>query len=431
MRLMSKPTYPPSYYAATVNDGLPDLPPLTGGQRADVCIIGAGYTGLSCALHLSERGYDVVVLEAEKIGWGASGRNGGQLGTGHRKSQRDLEATLGPEWAQRLWALACDSVDTVKDIIARYGIECDLKPGVLHAAWKAGDAAWLREEAEHMRGTYDCADMRYVERDEMRKMVHTDRYHGGLLDMKGAHLHPLNYARGLAQAALLKGARIHEASRVIEVSPTDPAIIKTSSGTVRANHVVLACNGYLGNLEPRVAGRIMPINNFIIATEPLGEDGARALIRDDVAVQDTKFVIDYYRMSADHRLLFGGGENYSPRFPRDIAAFVSKPMLRVFPQLEGVKIDYAWGGTLAITLKRMPHFGRLAPNMLFAHGYSGQGINIATLGGKLIAEAIAGQAERFDCLATLNTPPFPGGTWLRHPGMVAGMLFYALKDRLP
>ncbi len=215
------------------------------------------------------------------------------------------------------------------------------------------------------------------------------------------------------------------------MSHTDPAIIKTSSGTVRANHVVLACNGYLGNLEPRVAGRIMPINNFIIATEPLGEDGARALIRDDVAVQDTKFVIDYYRMSADHRLLFGGGENYSPRFPRDIAAFVTKPMLRVFPQLEGVKIDYAWGGTLAITLKRMPHFGRLAPNMLFAHGYSGQGINIATLGGKLIAEAIAGQAERFDCLATLNTPPFPGGTWLRHPGMVAGMLFYALKDRLP
>lgn len=427
---MPDPKHAPSYYAATANQ-VAAMPPLMGDQKADICIIGAGYTGLSAALHLAERGYDVVVLEAEKVGWGASGRNGGQLGTGQRKDQQDLEAALGKEWAARMWELAKDSVETVKDIIARYGIECDLKPGVLHAGWKAGDVSWLRDEVRHMRDTYGYNAMRYIERDEIREMVNTDRYHGGVLDMNGAHLHPLNYAQGMAQAAMLRGARIHEGSRVTSISQTDPATIKTATGSITANHVVLATNGYLGGLEPRMAGRIMPINNFIIATEPLGEEGARALIRDDVAVQDTKFVIDYYRLSADHRLLFGGGENYSASFPRDIAAFVSKPMLRVFPQLKDVKIDYAWGGTLAITLKRMPHFGRLAPNIIFAHGYSGQGINIATLGGKLVAEAIAGQAERFDWMANLKTPVFPGGTLLRYPGLVAGMLFYALKDRLP
>ena len=318
----------------------------------------------------------------------------------------------------------------MKDLIARHDIDCDLKPGLIHAGWKRGDANWLKEEVEHLAGNYGYTKMRYVERDELREMVATGCYYGGILEEAGAHLHPLNYALGLARAAREKGVRIHEQSPVIEVTQTDPATVRTARGTVRAKHVVLACNGYLGKLEPRVAGTIMPINNFIVATEPLGER-ARELIRDDACVQDTKFVIDYYRLSGDGRLLFGGGESYSPKFPSDIAAFVRKPMLRVFPQLKDVRIDYAWGGTLAITMTRLPNFGRLAPNVVFAHGYSGQGINIATLGGKLIAEAVAGQSERFDVMAKLKTPKFPGGTWLRYPGLVAGMIFYALKDRLP
>ena len=421
--------HPPSYYAATANGEAP-VTQLAGNEEADVCIVGAGYTGLSAALHLAERGYNVAVLEAERIGWGASGRNGGQLGVGQRKDQRALEETLGKEWAHRLWDLGLESNALVKDLIARHKIDCDLKPGLLHAGWKAVDAEWLKEEVGHFADEYGYTAMRYVPREEIREMVATDRYHGGILEEAGAHLHPLNYALGLARAAREKGVRIYEQSRVTEVTQTDPATLRTAGGSVCAKHVVLACNGYLGKLEPRVAGTIMPINNFIIATEPLGAR-ARELIRYDLCVQDTKFVVDYYRLSADGRLLFGGGESYSPKFPNDIASFVKKPMLRVFPQLKDVRIDYAWGGTLAITLTRMPNFGRLAPNVIFAHGYSGQGINIATLGGKLIAEAVAGQAERFDVMAKLKTPKFPGGTLLRYPGLVAGMIFYALKDRLP
>jgi len=422
--------HPASYYAATAK-GAPQLGPLAGDESADVCIIGAGYTGLSAALHLAERGYSVTVLEAECVGFGASGRNGGQLGVGHRKDQRTLEEKLGRDWAHRLWALAEDSVATVKDVIARHNIDCDLTPGILQAAWKRSEAPWLEDEAAHMAREYGYEKMRYVPPAEMREMVGTTRYFGGLLDSGAAHLHPLNYCLGLARAALTKGVRIYEQTRATGFTHTDPARITTPTGTITARHVVIACNAYLGRLEPRIAGRIMPINNFIIATEPLGESRARALIRDNVGVQDTKFVIDYYRLSADNRLLFGGGENYSSRFPRDIAAFVKKPMLRVFPQLDDVKIDYAWGGTLAITLPRIPDFGLLAPNVFYAQGYSGQGINIATLAGKLIAEAVAGQAERFDCLSEIKIPNFPGGTWLRYPGLMLGVLWYTLKDRLP
>lgn len=422
--------HPESYYVATAR-GLVPHPGLRGDEIADVCVVGAGYTGLSAALHLAERGYKVIVLEGERIGWGASGRNGGQLGTTHRKDQQTLEQMFGREWAHRLWALAVDGLATVKGLIAKHKIECDLKPGILHAAWKEKEAPELRAEVEHMAREYGSTTLRYVPADEIHEMVGTERYYGGILDMGGAHLHPLNYCLGLARAAVSKDVRIYENSPAIDITHADPARVKTAKGTVTARHVVLACNAYLGKLEPRIAGRIMPVNNFILATEPLGEARARSLIRDDVGVQDTKFVIDYYRLSADHRLLFGGGENYSGRLPRDLAAFVRKPMLRVFPQLKDVQVDYAWSGTLAITMPRIPDFGRLAPNIVYAQGYSGQGINIATLAGKLIAEAVAGQAERFDCMADIKVPNFPGGTLLRYPGLLAGVLWYTLKDRLP
>lgn len=422
--------YPSSYYVATAK-GVPALGSLNGDETADVCIIGAGFTGLSAALHLAERGYSVTVIEAERVGWGASGRNGGQLGSGHRKDQRTLEEKLGLEWAHRLWSLAADGLATVKDLVARYDIDCDLKPGVLHAGWKHGEAAWFRDEVDHMAREYGYHMLRFVPREEMREMVDTERYHAGMLDMGGAHLHPLNFCLGLARAALAKGVRIYEHTPALDISRTDPARVRTAKGTVTARHVILACNAYLGSLAPEIAGRIMPVNNFIVATEPLGEARARSLIRDDVGVQDTKFVIDYYRLSADGRMLFGGGENYSGRLPSNISAFVRKPMLRVFPQLADVRIDYAWSGTLAITMPRIPDFGRLAPNILYAQGFSGQGLNIATLAGKLMAEAAAGQAERFDWMADIKVPNFPGGTLLRYPGLIAGVLWYTLKDRLP
>ena len=268
--------HPNSYYVATSKD-MPVPGRLQGDETTDVCVVGAGYTGLSAALHLAERGYAVTVIEAERSGWGASGRNGGQLGSGHRKDQRTLEEKIGREWAHRLWSLAEDGLATVKDLIAKHDIDCDLKPGILHAAWKRGEADWFRDEVEHMASEYGYDKLRFVPRDEIRGMVDTDRYHAGLLDMGGAHLHPLNYALGLARAAMAKGARIHENTRALEISKTDPARVRTSSGTVTARHVVIACNGYLGSLMPGMAPRIMPVNNFILATEPLGEKRARGL----------------------------------------------------------------------------------------------------------------------------------------------------------
>ncbi len=423
------PSHPDSYYAASAV-GASAFPELCSEVDADVCVVGGGYTGLSTALHLSERGYDVVLLEANRVGWGASGRNGGQVGSGQRQSQDVLERWLGEEHARRLWTLAEEAKATVKERIARHAISCDFKPGVLHVCHKQRHAQWYEGYVEKLRTEYGYEHIRWVERNELREMLGTRLYHGGALDTDAGHLHPLNYALGLARAARDAGARIYESSRVRRYDRDVPTTLETDLGRVKARYVVLACNGYLQRLEPRLAGRIMPINNFVLATAPLGETRARSLIRDDVAVVDTKFVVDYYRLSADRRLLFGGGENYTRRFPPDLKAFVRRYMLRVYPQLADVDIDYAWGGTLAVTLKRLPHFGRLPPNVLFAHGFSGHGVALASLAGELIAEALAGTAERFDVFARVPVPAFPGGTLLRWPGLVLGMLYYSLRDRL-
>ena len=426
---MARSEHPDSYYAATAR-GLSDHPRLEGELSCDVCVVGGGYTGLSAALHLAERDYDVVLLEAERIGWGASGRNGGQLNTGQRKSQCELERRLGQAAAQQLWELAEEAKATVRERIERHAIDCDYRAGGLNAAYKPGDVRHLVESAEHLERDYGYRELRAVSRAEMAEMLGTTIYHGGTLDQGAGHLHPLNYALGLARAAAEAGARLFENSRVTGTGGGGPSVIATANGRVKARYLVLACNGYLGGLEPRIAGKIMPINNFVLATAPLGEAGARALIRDDVAVSDTKFVVDYYRLSADRRLLFGGGETYSSRFPRDLKGFVRKYMLRVYPQLAETAIDYAWGGTLAITLNRLPCFGRLAPDTFYAQGYSGQGVALTSLAGKLIAEAVAGTAERFDVFERVPKPGFPGGTLLRWPGLVAGMLYYSLRDKL-
>ncbi|MBB3168281.1 NAD(P)/FAD-dependent oxidoreductase [Simiduia aestuariiviva] len=418
-----------SYYAATANCTF-DEGALQGAKVADVCVIGAGYTGVSAALHLAEKGYKVIVLEANKVGWGASGRNGGHVGTGQRKEQADLEATLGKETAKILWDFGLEAVATVEDRINKHQIQCDLKQGILHLANKASEVKDFEAGVRSLQTDYGYDQAEFVGKAQVDQMVGNSNYHAGYLDKGSRHLHPLNYLLGLAKAAQAAGVRFYQDSPVTHYSKGEPAVVHTPSGQVSATYVVFATNGYLNKLEPRLARKIMPINNFVLATEPLDDSTARSLIRDDVAVQDSLFVINYWKLSGDNRLIFGGGENYSSRFPADIKQFVRKYLLRIYPQLAGTRIDYGWGGTLAITLNRMPSFGRLEPNVFYGQGYSGHGVPTATMGGKLLAEVISGTAERFDVLASLPQPMFPGGTLLRWPGLVAGMLYYSLLDKL-
>ncbi|MCP4767624.1 MAG: FAD-binding oxidoreductase [Gammaproteobacteria bacterium] len=422
--------HPNSYYSASQNRKL-SLGPLDGSRRADVCIVGGGYTGLSSALHLAERGYDVVLLEARRPGWGASGRNGGQLCSGQRMDQIELAKMAGEDAARQLWELAEAAKDLAKRLIADHDIDCDLKPGIAQPNHKPGYADDTRRYVDYLQRHYDYEQIAYLERDAMAELVGSDSYYGGSLDMGAGHLHPLNYALGLADAAIAAGARLYQSTVVESYQEGSPNRVKTSRGTVEADHVVLACNGYLGKLERRVSGKIMPINNFVIATEPLSDEQLKTINPRDVAIADSRFVVNYYRLSADKRMLFGGGENYRQNFPDDIASFVRKPMLQVYPQLAETCIDYAWGGTLAVTLNRMPHFGRLGKNnTYFAQGYSGQGVAMATLAGKLLADAIAGEAEGFDLFGSIPTRDFPGGDLLRWAGLVLGMSYYALRDRL-
>ncbi|WP_346836439.1 FAD-binding oxidoreductase [Microbulbifer sp. SAOS-129_SWC] len=418
-----------SYYAASANPA-PSYPSLEGSVEADVCVIGAGYTGLSSALHLAERGYKVVVLEAERVGWGASGRNGGHVGVGQRKGQEELEKMLGFDTAKQLWDLGLEAVNTVEDLITRHNIQCDLKRGIMHLAAKRSHNEELKAEVELLNERYGYEQMHYIDEQEARALVGSERYFGAQVDTGSLHLHPLNYALGLADAAAGAGVQFFEHSRVTGYRSGSPCVVNTAKGQVRAKNVVLACNGYLGKLEPRMAGKIMPINNFVLATEPLSDELAHELIANDHALQDTLFVINYWKLSGDNRLIFGGGENYTSRFPQDIRGFVQKYMLEVYPQLADTRIDYGWGGTLAITLNRMPHLGRLEPNVYYSQGYSGHGVPTATFAGKLIAEVIAGTEERFDIMAQIPTPTFPGGTLLRWPGLVTGMLYYSLMDKL-
>jgi gamma-glutamylputrescine oxidase len=417
--------YPASGYAATAQPLAP-FPALAGEATADVAVIGGGYTGLSAALHLAEAGFDVVLLEAQRAGWGASGRNGGQVGSGQRRGQAWLERQFGPARARLLWELAEEAKALVRGLIDRHGIACDLRPGVIHAARRPGEVPHCHAEAEKLARDYGYADVEPLDRAGIAARIGSDAFHGGLLDRGAMHLHPLNYAFGLARAAAGAGVRIFERSRVEAVAP----VVRTAGGSVRARFVIVAGNGYLGGLVPEVAARVMPLNNFIVATAPLGEDGARRLLPFDEAVADSRFVVNYFRLSADRRLLFGGGESYGYRFPRDIAAVVRPRMLAIFPGLAGVPVEHAWGGTLAITVNRLPAFQRLAPGVFSAAGYSGHGVALATLAGKLMAEAVQGTAERFDAFASLPQPRFPGGGALRWPLLVLAMSWHALRDRL-
>lgn len=418
----------PSYYAATAPE-VALRPSLTDTLRADVCVVGAGYTGLSAALRLAEAGMKVIVLDAHRAGWGASGRNGGQLGGGQRVDQADLETAYGLPRAKELWDLGEAAKNLAKDLITKHNIDADLAPGVMHTAHKARYVDDLRHEVDHMAKTYDYP-LEFIDRLALSDILATDAYHAGLLDRDSAHLHPLKLALGLARAAEDAGARIFEMSEVTKVETGTQPCIHTATGRVIADHVIFACNGYLGDLAPAVAARVMPINNYILATAPLAPELATKLIANGAAVSDSKFVINYYRLSPDNRLLFGGRESYGYRFPSNIKTFVQKAMLEIYPQLVDTPIDYGWGGTLAITMNRLPHLTRVSPNMLSASGYSGHGVAMATFCGSLAADAVLGQADRFDAMASIPTTRFPGGASLRSPLLALAMAWYALRDRL-
>lgn len=420
--------HPESWYSATAKH-LPVCPSLEGEVTTDVCIIGAGFTGISTALHLAELGYSVVVLDAQRIGFGASGRNGGQLGMGQRMDQDDLISLVGTKSAQVLWDMALDAQALVKSLINRFDIDCDLKPGVANLGHTQRIGDQMRSYADFLNKTYGASHIKALSVSEGREICNTSAYFGGFIDWNAAHLHPLNYVLGLANAAQKIGVTIFENSLVTRVSQHKIRNhVHTGQGHVSCEHVVYACNGYLGNLVPSLATRIMPINNFIATTEPLSEE-LDVIPNENVAIADSKFVINYFRKTPDNRLLFGGGENYSYKFPADIAATVRKPMSEIFPQLSDTKIDYAWGGTLGITMRRMPYFSRPSRNTWAALGYSGHGIGTATHAGQLIAKAIHGDSSGFDAMAAVPSQRFPGGTYLRSPILALALTWYGLRDR--
>lgn len=422
--------YPPSLYAAQ-NPLLPPFAPLRGEARADVVVVGAGYTGLSAALTLARAGRQVVLVEAQRVGFGASGRNGGQMGSGQRLEVDELERLAGREAARRLWDMAEEAKALTRALAAEAGVT--VHPGVAHAARTAREAAHARANAERLARDYDYPLIEPLDAEGLRALVKSPLYVGGDVDRDAGHLDPLALALGMARLAVSAGVRIHEGSHVHAIRHArradEKTVVQTGTGRVICDHVILAGNGYLGRLDEGVAARVMPINNFVVATEPLG---ARAddILGENIAVHDTRFVVNYWRLSDDRRLVFGGGENLGYRFPKDIAAKVRKPLEQVYPQLKGVTITHAWGGTLAITLNRMPHFARPAPNCLSAGGYSGHGVALANLAGKLMSQAVMGQSEGFDAMAALPSRPFPGGGGLRWPLLIAGMSWYSLRDRL-
>lgn len=426
---MPKPSYLRSWYADTATPH-PPHPPLEGEETCDVCVVGGGYTGLMTALELAEHGFDVILLEAQRVGWGASGRNGGQVITGYNKPMSTIERWVGRDDARRLWDLGEEAKTLLADRVGRHAIACDLTWGFVYAAVKPRHMADVAELDGEMRGRYGYDRIRALDRATVREHVNSDAYIGGLHDSGSGHLHPLNYALGLARAATAAGVRVFEQSPVTAIDTGASPSATTASGKVRARFLVLAGNAYLGRLAPRLASMIMPVATYLIATESLGEDTARSLLPTNVAVSDMNFVLNYFRRSSDHRLLFGGGVSYSGMDPPGLRLTMRSKMLAVFPQLRDAAIDHFWGGRVAITVNRMPQVGRLTPTTLFAHGYSGHGVALAGMAGRVMAEAVRGTAERFDVFARLPHQPFPGGRPFRTPALVLAMLWFRLRDLL-
>ncbi len=419
--------HPPSWYAASLAPEA-DRPPLRGAAVADVVILGAGFTGLWAALALARAGRRVIVLEAHRVGFGASGRNGGQVQSGFNKPQSWLEARLGSGPARALWDMSETGKTQLRDFCEAHAPEASFRPGLAHGEYSAADLDHLRAEADHMARHYG-QEIEVMNRAEFGALVKSPLYVGGGFDPSGGHLHPLAYARALARAAEAAGAVIHETTEVLSVTPGPRVILTTPEGQVTAAHAIIAGNGYLPNILPQVNARVMPINSFIAATEPLPHRWQEVLAR-DIAVSDSKFVVNYYRFSADRRFLFGGRESYSMGFPRDIAPALVARMVRLFPQLAGVGVTHVWGGALGITMTRLPHVAQVAPNILSGAGFSGHGVALSGMAGRVMAEAVMGQEDGMTTLAALPVGRFPGGASLRAPILTLAMTWFALRDRL-
>ncbi|OLU28739.1 gamma-glutamylputrescine oxidoreductase [Pseudomonas sp. PA15(2017)] len=417
-----------SYYAASRNPRV-DYPALTDVVETDVCIIGAGYTGLSTALFLLENGFRVTVLEAAKVGFGASGRNGGQIVNSYSRDIDVIEKQVGARQAQLLGEMAFEGGRIIRERVAKYGIQCDLKDGGVFAAITDKQMGHL-ESQKKLWERYGHTQLELMDQRRIREVVGTDRYVGGMLDMSGGHIHPLNLALGEAAAVASLGGAIYEQSPATRIDRGPQPVVHTPNGQVKAKFVVVAGNAYLGGLVPELASKSMPCGTQVIATEPLSDELARSLLPQDYCVEDCNYLLDYFRLSGDKRLIYGGGVVYGARDPADIEAIIRPKLLKTFPQLKDVKIDYTWTGNFLLTLSRLPQVGRIGENIYYSQGCSGHGVTYTHLAGKVLAEALRGQAERFDAFAGLPHYPFPGGQLLRVPFTALGAIYYQLRDRL-
>jgi gamma-glutamylputrescine oxidase len=419
-----------SWYEATARRDAP-LPHLDGEVEADVCVVGAGLSGCSTALHLAQRGYKVVLLEAERIGYGASGRSGGQIIPGWACGMEKLGAQLGKADAKRLWDFSLEGVELTRELIERNRIDCDLAWGHIHVALKPRQRQELLDWQREQHGEFGYDKLRFIEQDELETWVASRRYIAGLHDAGAGHLHPLRYTIGVGKAAIAAGAKIHEHSAVTGIRHGPTVTVTTAKGSVRARFVALCANVGNTDLADRLSRRLIGVASYIVATSPLGEARANALLRDNVAIADLNWIIDYFRLSADFRLLFGGRVSYSGLDPLGTERATRLRMLKVFPQLADTRIEYAWGGMIDISMSRAPDFGRIAPNVYYLQGFSGHGMVATTIAGRLVAEAIAGQAERFDLFTRLKHRDFPGGRLFRRPSLVLAMAWFRLRDLLP
>jgi gamma-glutamylputrescine oxidase len=427
-----------SYYAATASRDL-SFAPLQGDATCDVAIVGGGLAGLSAAIELAERGFDVALLEARQLGWGASGRNGGQAIAGLACEQEVIEAQLGETAARQVWDMTMEALDLIDQRCRRHAIDCEWRRGYLALAVNARKARALRDWRDRMETRYDYGTQ-WIEPGELRGWIASDRFHAGLHDPLGGHLHPLKYTLGLVRAASRLGVRLFEDSAVTKLEPAHGPNglhrLTTAHGHLLARHVLLAGNVYLQGVRTELEPRIMPVGTYIVASEPMPQALAASLVPSMSAVCDTNFVLDYFRPTGDNRMLYGGRVSYSTVTPANLAEGMRRRMVATFPQLAGVRVEYAWGGFVDITMNRAPDFGRLAPaapgagGIYYLQGFSGHGLALTGMAGKLVAEAIAGDASRFDVFARLRHRPFPGGPLLRMPALVLGMAYFRLKDLL-